>query len=56
MPPETIYKIYAIDQGNQNHHGTGLGLYLIREIIQKQGGISGTKPKKTLKFCFYFAP
>ena len=43
MPPDIIEKLFQIDikhstQGTEKEKGTGLGLILVREFIEKHGG------------------
>jgi PAS domain S-box-containing protein len=59
MKPETIKKLFKIDEkistpGTKKEKGTGLGLILVKEQIEKNGGIIWveSEPNKGSKFYF----
>lgn len=58
--PESLDKIFRIDaniktKGTMNETGTGLGLILCKEFIEKHGGniTASSKPNNGSKFTFY---
>jgi signal transduction histidine kinase len=64
IPKESIGRLFRIDQnrstpGTQNEQGTGLGLILCKEFIEKHGGIIGVESnhdgeKESKGSTFYF--
>lgn len=60
MPPEVIRKLFRIDskhstKGTANEKGTGLGLILCKEFIEKNGGRIWVKSKEGQGSAFYFS-
>jgi signal transduction histidine kinase len=63
MSPEVVAKLFRIDtkhstKGTANERGTGLGLILCREFIEKNGGVLSVRsePGKGSVFIFSFPP
>ncbi len=59
IPPERVDKIFNIDEdystlGTKREKGTGLGLILCKEIIEKTGESIWVKSKEGEGSCFYF--
>ena len=57
--PEMLPKLFRIDEkvrssGTAQEKGTGLGLILCKELVEKNGGIIFVKsePEKGSRFCF----
>lgn len=59
IPPETMKKLFGIGEnystpGTQNEKGTGLGLILCREFVEKHKGIIRAESKPGKGSTFYF--
>ncbi|MBA4056016.1 MAG: hypothetical protein C0490_14975 [Marivirga sp.] len=60
MPPEVMHKLFRIDskhstKGTANEKGTGLGLILCKEFVEKNGGRIWVKSKEGQGSAFYFS-
>lgn len=60
MPPQVIGKLFRIDskhstKGTANEKGTGLGLILCKEFVEKNGGRIWVKSKEGQGSAFYFS-
>jgi signal transduction histidine kinase len=60
MPPEVVNRLFRIDskhstKGTANEKGTGLGLILCKEFVEKNGGQIWVKSKEGQGSAFYFS-
>jgi len=60
MSPKIVDQIFKIDskhstQGTSKEKGTGLGLILCKEFVEKNGGTIGVKSKEEKGSMFYFS-
>jgi signal transduction histidine kinase len=60
MSPKIVDQIFKIDskhstQGTAKEKGTGLGLILCKEFVEKNGGTIGVKSKEDKGSMFYFS-
>jgi len=59
MTPDTFEKLFHLDQGyttrgTANEKGTGLGLILCKEFIEKNGGVLRVESERGIGSTFYF--
>jgi len=59
IPKKVIEKLFRIDQnystsGTKKEQGTGLGLILCKEFVEKHSGIIGVKSEEDIGSMFYF--
>ncbi len=60
MSPETVAKLFKIDQhvttlGTTGEKGSGLGLILCKELVEKNGGTIGVESELNVGSRFYFS-